>query len=173
MRSAQLQSLRPPGQNLPVIAWAIQRHHIFENVGMPVWHGVADNRQTLKLCCLQAQESASQTQQAAPAASEAESGPTSSLSPSNAASGASHTPKHPASQGAAEPTPSSRALTTPSGDSEVDSPTGRGVQRLARSGIVSRSLAGGRWTPHIRDADEVGLLRLKLLQCCSMCFVSI
>lgn len=163
---------------MPVIAWAIQRHHIFQNVGTPVWHGVADDRQTLKLCCLQAQESASQTQQAAPAeavpaASEAVSGPTSSSPPSNAAAGASHTPKHPASEGAAEPTLSSGAMTTPSGDSEVDSPTGRGVQRLARSGIVSRSLAGGRWTPHIRDADQVGLLRLKLLQCCSMCFVSI
>lgn len=109
---------------------------------------------------LQAQESTPETQQAATpeaalSAPEATSGPTSSLSPSHSAAIASHTPMHSANQGVAGPTPLSGAMTTASGDSEVDSPTGRGVQRLARSGIVSRSLAGGRWTPHIRDADEV------------------
>ncbi|KAK9833096.1 hypothetical protein WJX74_007069 [Apatococcus lobatus] len=66
----------------------------------------------------------------------------------------SHTPAHRAAACLADPTPTSAALGSPS-DSEVDSPTGRGVQRLARSGIVSRSLAGGKWTPHIRDADEM------------------
>ncbi|KAK9865934.1 hypothetical protein WJX84_003584 [Apatococcus fuscideae] len=64
------------------------------------------------------------------------------------------TPQPHAAPGSGRPTPSTASMTTPAGDSEVDSPTGRGVQRVARSGIVSRSLAGGKWTPHIHDGDE-------------------
>ena len=65
------------------------------------------------------------------------------------------TPQPHAAPGSGRPTPSTASMTTPAGDSEVDSPTGRGVQRVARSGIVSRSLAGGKWTPHLHDGDEV------------------
>ena len=124
-------------------------------------HAWVDDLQLPEQSCIQAEEGMAGAQQAAKAAmtppsSRATHDPALPAAQSNlAAATISCTPPQTAATSTVGVSPPGGAAATPSGDSDVDSPTGRGVQRLARSGIVSRSLAGGKWTPHIRDADEV------------------